>query len=229
MSSIAQITLEQLTAYLRAASTRSINEVILHHTWSPTAAQYRGQATWDAIRRYHVNRNGWRDIGYHLGCAPDGSIWRLRPVEQSGAHTLNRNARSIGVAIIGNYDTGYDDARRVLPTAADIVAACCRRHNLPTTAVRFHREFAAKSCPGTGIDLTAFRVLVQARLAGEVDTAAEVLIIAGLGETPDAVIRANAHVEAGVLRADVRALLEGMGYRVLAHQLAAQGKIYVTR
>ena len=62
MSSIAKITLQELEQYLRTSSTRAINEVVLHHTWSPTAAQYRGQATWDAIRRYHVNHNDWRDV-----------------------------------------------------------------------------------------------------------------------------------------------------------------------
>ena len=231
MSSIAKITLQELEQYLRTSSTRAINEVVLHHTWSPTASQWRGQSTWDAIRRYHmtVPVPPWSDIGYHFGVGPDGSLWRLRPVNQSGAHVLNRNARTIGVAMIGNYDTGADDPRAVLPGAADIVAACCKRHGLGVSAVRFHREFQNKSCPGTGLELAAFRTMVEARLRGVPDAQSEILVIEGLGPQPDKVIRANARLEAGVLRADLRALLEGLGYVVHAHLLGEQGKVYVER
>lgn len=154
------ITREALGTYLRQAPTsRTINEVVLHHTWSPTAAQYRGQSTWDAIRRYHVETNKWSDIGYHFGIGPDLSLWRLRPVEKVGAHVLGRNAHTIGLCVLGNYDA--EDPAPVLPFAATVAADILRHYHLGPAAIRFHREFQNKSCPGTRIVLADFRQRVQ--------------------------------------------------------------------
>ena len=57
-----------------------------------------------------------------------------------------------------------------------------------------------------------------------------VKIVEGLGATPLRVILdARAQVEGDSLRADVRPLLEGLGYRVIADHLADQGKLYIER
>lgn len=151
--------LDTLRNYLTRDWPRKITEVVLHHTWAPTAAQYRGQATWDGIRRYHMDVRGWSDIGYHLGVGPDGSMWRLRDMGRSGAHVLNRNAHSVGVAMVGNFDV-EDPALNGLATAAQVVRAVCDRFALPASAVRFHREFQDKTCPGTRLNLAEFRRLV---------------------------------------------------------------------
>ncbi len=71
--------------------------------------------------------------------------------------------------------------------------------------------------------------MVEARLQGVPDAKSEVLVIEGLGPQPDKVIRANTRLEAGVLRADLRALLEALGYTVHAHLLGEQSKVYVER
>ena len=158
---IEQVTLEELVEELKGVQvTRGVDEVVLHHTWSPTAVQYRGKATWDGIRNYHVNQRGWSDIGYHYGIGPDGSIWKLRPVTRSGAHVLNRNAHTVGVAMIGNFDV-EDPVKCGLATAAKVVRALVQRFKLKPANIRFHREFQNKTCPGKRMDLTAFRRLVE--------------------------------------------------------------------
>ena len=158
---IKQVTLGQLAEELKETKvTRGIQEVVLHHTWSPTAAQYRGQATWEAIRNYHVKERGWSDIGYHYGIGPDGTVWRLRPVTKSGAHVLNRNQHTVGVAMIGNFDV-EDPMKNGLPVAAQVVRVLVDRFKLKPENIRFHREFANKICPGTRLDLANFRALVM--------------------------------------------------------------------
>jgi hypothetical protein len=162
---IEQVTLEGLKQYLDSAKvTRGIQEVVLHHTWSPTAAQYRGKTTWDAIRKYHMEERGWSDIGYHFGVGPDRSIWKLRPVERSGAHVLNRNQHTVGVAMVGNFDV-EDPMANGLPTAAQVVRVLVDRFELKLENVRFHREFQDKTCPGTKVDLGRFREMVGAAAA----------------------------------------------------------------
>jgi hypothetical protein len=155
-----KVTLAELRKVLTAAAPkRRIDEIVLHHTWAPTAAQYKGAATWEAIRRYHVDNRGWSDIGYHVGIGPDGSIWTLRPAERSGAHVLNRNAHTLGVAIVGNFDS-EDPMRNGLPVAADVCRMALEVYKLPVGAVRFHREFQPKSCPGKLVGLAEFRTRV---------------------------------------------------------------------
>jgi hypothetical protein len=156
------VTWPELAAYLRSVRvTRGLREIVLHHTWEPTAARYRGQQTWDAIRRFHMVDRGWSDIGYHLGIAPDESLWLLRPIPRQGAHVKGNNRHTVGVVLLGNFDE-EDPHACGLTQAARVVALLLDRFHLPVSAVRFHREFADKTCPGTRLDLNAFRELVQA-------------------------------------------------------------------
>lgn len=180
---IEQVTLAELERYLDSVQvTRGIREVVLHHTWSPTAKQYRGKATWEAIRRYHMEERGWSDIGYHFGVGPDGSIWRLRPVTRSGAHVLNRNQHTVGVAMVGNFDV-EDPMSNGLPLAARVVRALVDRFKLDLAAVRFHREFQNKTCPGTKVGLAAFRRLVEEAASGKAESDKTVKVVdAGTGK-----------------------------------------------
>lgn len=158
MAKITTVTVEGLKGYLRNKGdvSRGIREVVLHHTWAPTAAQYQGKKTWEAVRSYHVQSRGWSDIGYHFGIGPDSSVWLLRPVEKSGAHVLNRNQHTIGVAMVGNFDA-EDPVQNGLATAAEVVRVLCDHFGLASGQVRFHREFQNKTCPGNRIDLSDFR------------------------------------------------------------------------
>ena len=171
-----QVMLAELKSILAAAAPkRRIDEVVLHHTYAPTAAQYKGAATWKAIRNYHVDNRGWSDIGYHVGIGPDGSIWTLRPAERSGAHVLNRNAHTLGVAIVGNFDT-EDPLKNGLPTAAAVFRMALEVYKLPVGAVRFHREFQPKSCPGKLVGLAEFRQMVAGAASEEKPRPIEVTV-----------------------------------------------------
>jgi len=226
---IRKVTMEELKRHLKqTVVVRNITEVFLHHSWRPTGDQFRGLSTWEAIDTNHEEVRGWAGgIGYHLGIDPQGGYWLLRPLARSGAHVLNRNANSIGVCIIGDYDT--ESTAAVLLPAARLFAVLLEHYKLPLSAVRFHREMANKSCPGKNFALGEFRERVAEALRGEPVTGQPVVIVVGVGAEPEMVVRgAEARVEAGgKLRADVRPLLEGLGYKVHAEHLATQGKLYV--
>ena len=226
---IRQVTMEEFAAHLKSAAvTRRITEVWLHHTWRPLATEYRGLATWQGIDKYHREERGWAGgIGYHVGTAKDKSVWLLRPLARSGAHVLNKNANSVGVVMVGDYDN--EDPAQVVPTAARIVALLLERFGLGVDAVKFHREAATKTCPGTRVRKLDFIAAVEAAMKQEPVPGEQVVIVEGFGAEPERVVRgANARVEAGgKLRADVRPLLEGLGYKVHAEHLATQGKLYV--
>lgn len=76
---------------------REINEIIIHCTYTYPDMDIDAET----IRKWHVEDNGWSDIGYHFVIKRDGTIEGGRPVERAGAHTKGHNANSIGVAMAG--------------------------------------------------------------------------------------------------------------------------------
>jgi len=163
---IERVSLAGLKQYLASVEvTRGIREVVLHHTWRPTAREYQGEATWTAIRRYHMTQRGWSDIGYHFGIGPEGSIWKLRPVTRAGAHVLNRNEHTIGVVLVGDFDV-EDPVVNGLAVAGQVVGVLLSHFRLGREAIRFHREFQNKTCPGRRLALESFRDLVLGSPAG---------------------------------------------------------------
>jgi hypothetical protein len=160
-----KVTLLEFRDHLsQLAPARAVDSVIVHHFYRPTAIEWQGLETLEAVRRFHVETNGWSDIGYHVIIGPDGSIWLARPIEEIGAHCKGRNDTSVGVAFAANFDS-EDPATSGLAVGHQAVAALCTRFNIPPERVFFHRDFSPKSCPGTNVDREDFRRAVDIVLA----------------------------------------------------------------
>src|SRR5512140_1333298 len=70
------ISIPEFALLLDATSlTRKIAAVHVHHTWRPWRRDFRGAATIEAMRRYHVETNHWADIAQHLTIDPEGNAW----------------------------------------------------------------------------------------------------------------------------------------------------------
>lgn len=125
---------------------RTINEIILHCTATPEGIDY----TVDQVRCWHVQGNGWSDIGYHYLIHLDGTISVGRPLEKIGAHCTGHNARSIGICYVGGCapdgntpkDTRTPQQREAIKKLISHFVAL-----IPGIAVHCHNEFAAKACP----------------------------------------------------------------------------------
>lgn len=170
-----QVSLEQLRKHLEGLKNiRRIDEVVVHHCWKPDSSDYRGIETVRGVRRYHVETNGWSDNGYHLMLAPDGTIYLCRPIERPGAHTSGHNQHSIGVSFIANFDAEEPKSYGGLLTGYRVVAALLERFNLDIGKIRFHREFASKTCPGLKLGLTEFRQGVFEQL-GRLDASSQII------------------------------------------------------
>ncbi len=166
-----KITLEQLASLLQEFPfTRSIDSVHMHHTWRPTRAQFKGHETIVGMWRHHTVKNGWRDIAQHLTIDPAGGLWlgrswNLPPVSATG-HNGSSAAGPFMFEMIGDFDAGKEPFDGVQKEAAlRVCALVLDRFGLATSALRFHRQIAQKSCPGTGIsyeqtlrDVDALRV-----------------------------------------------------------------------
>lgn len=76
---------------------RQIRKLVIHCS-ATRAGEDIGAAE---IRRWHVDRNGWADIGYHFIIRRSGLIETGRPVEAPGAHVAGHNHDSIGICMVG--------------------------------------------------------------------------------------------------------------------------------
>jgi|SRR5699024_9234295 len=79
---------------------RNINKIIVHCSATPEGRPH----TLADFRRWHVDGNGWKDVGYHFIVDIDGTIYSARPLNVVGAHTSGHNEESIGVCYVGGVD-----------------------------------------------------------------------------------------------------------------------------
>ncbi len=150
---------------------RRITEFHVHHTWRPRHRDFRGLATIEAMRRYHIERAGMSDIAQHLTIDPFGGIWTGRPFDKAPAsargHNGSAHAGPFMIEMIGDFDAGQDpfdgDQKRV---AYAVIVAVLRKFGLDADAVRFHNQMSGKTCPGGTIELTPFRSDIKELLDG---------------------------------------------------------------
>jgi hypothetical protein len=147
---------------------------VVHHTVN--ANEYaRGDvpAMLRAIQSYHVNSNGWNDIGYNFVVDRFGRVFEGRAggVDQPviGAHAEGFNTVSTGVALLGTFTSvtpateALDATRDLLAWRLDVahvdpestVTVTSRGSDkwpegvdVTVAAVAGHRDVQATSCPG---------------------------------------------------------------------------------
>lgn len=146
---------------------RTILKLQHHHTYVPAYVHFNGKNHFErqkAMKDYHVNQNGWSDIGQHFTIFPDGTILTGRNIESSPACIYGQNAHSICIENFGNFDKNKD--KMTLEQQHSIVrvtALFCLKFNIPasTDYIVYHHWFNLstgernngaknnKSCPGT--------------------------------------------------------------------------------
>lgn len=128
---------------------------IVHHSLTKDSET----VSWGAIRRYHKQRNGWRDIGYHYGVELVGDSYEVligRPENISGAHCKGMNASSIGICFIGNFDLAAPDEDMMI-RATEVFYPILRRLSISPNEIYPHSAYAPKSCPGSLFPMERFR------------------------------------------------------------------------
>jgi hypothetical protein len=74
-----------------AQLTRKIAAVHVHHTWRPRRQDFRGFATVEAMRTFHMEQNGWSDLAQHLTIDPQGGLWTGRNWNLAPASATGHN------------------------------------------------------------------------------------------------------------------------------------------
>lgn len=134
--------------------------IICHHSGGTDANPLADTShhTAEMMESWHLSK-GWDGLGYTYVVHKDGAIWRGRPEHVSGAHTVNYNSKSIGIVLAGNFDATYptkEQEHAFMELYKDIIT---RHPHLTPYTIRYHRDFAKKTCPGNNIKPDYFKNL----------------------------------------------------------------------
>lgn len=132
---------------------REIEMAIVHCSATPDTMNEEESPRWfnldvEEIRQWHKEGNGWSDIGYHYVIKRDGEIQSGRPLAKAGAHCYGKNAKSIGVCLVGTH-TYTEAQKKSLTSVYQMLSA---RFDLKADKWRCHYEFSHKDCPGFSVD-----------------------------------------------------------------------------
>ncbi len=95
------------------------------------------------VHSWHL-ANGWAGIGYHFYVRKDGSVYRGRPENWIGAHTVGHNSK-IGICAEGNFEIDLMGAaqRNAIIELLDYL-----RGKYGNLEVYGHRDLDSTDCPG---------------------------------------------------------------------------------
>ena len=125
---------------------RQINRIILHCSYTRPSQDIGAKE----IRDWHVNDNGWSDIGYHWVIRRNGQIEQGRDESISGAHVAGHNQDSIGVCMVGGMKQSEPkpDCNFTLAQWVALVSLLEElRNRYPGAEISGHRDWAARDCP----------------------------------------------------------------------------------
>lgn len=111
--------------------------IILHHAAASGSVE--------SIHQHHRYNNGWLGIGYNYYVRKDGTIWRGRPENCTGAHTVGYNDKSIGICFEGNFETEKMSEAQ-LQAGLWLIRDILKRY--PEAIIGGHREYDGTACPG---------------------------------------------------------------------------------
>ncbi len=137
-----------------------IKMMVVHHTAGTKGLDNPKQAIRN-IHYYHAKTRGWGDIGYNYVIDQQGRIYEGRAGGETviAGHSLPVNKVSIGVAVLGNYQT-QDLPKPVVESLVHLLGAKAELYDLDVTEdVRYksknypvlggHRDNSSTACPGT--------------------------------------------------------------------------------
>ncbi len=156
----------------------TFSHMIVHHSATSSSA-----SDWAAVVRsiwdFHVNVNGWDDIGYNYLIAPDGTLFEGRGDNVLGAHFCGTNTGAMGVCMMGTWtNTAPPDTAQATLQALLAWKSCDEgldplgsafhpASGLNLHRISGHRDGCATQCPGQALydRLPQIRALVADLIA----------------------------------------------------------------
>ena len=101
------------------------------------------------IRKWHVQDNGWRDVGYHYIIRRNGEVELGRSNRDTGAHAAGYNHKSISLCMVGGMaeDNSAENNFTAQQWTALLDLVKQLKSNYPDADVIRHNEISEKECP----------------------------------------------------------------------------------
>ena len=113
------------------------NGIVLHHAAASNASV-------ETVHGWHKG-NGWIGIGYHFYVRKDGSVYRGRPENWVGAHTVGHNSTKLGICAEGNFETEtMSEAQK--NAIIELLAYLFGKYG--NLKVYKHKDLNSTACPG---------------------------------------------------------------------------------
>lgn len=133
-------------------SSHSPRFLTIHHTGTPNNDSISSPARMRQMQAYHIDNNGWCDIGYHYSVGIDGRTYQGRDPARTGAHVGNHNTNNVGISVVGTF-VNFSPRTAQLDALTDISRWVVNRFGIQKnrTQIRGHKEWsghASNSCPG---------------------------------------------------------------------------------
>ena len=101
------------------------------------------------IRKWHVQDNGWRDVGYHYIIRRNGEVELGRSIRDTGAHAAGYNHKSVSVCMVGGMaeDNSVENNFTPHQWVALIMEVKKLSETYPDAKIIGHNEISEKECP----------------------------------------------------------------------------------
>jgi len=147
---------------------------ILHHSASPATTKVGDIDRWHKARwPGFISRRGYH-VGYHYVIEADGTTIQTRDHDEEGAHCIGMNRSSIGVCIVGNFNTTF-------PTTAQLTAWYKLHQKLKSEfgdlPIRPHRFYSRTDCFGTKLTDDYFTIAPKQATVIDLLNQAKVLLL----------------------------------------------------
>jgi len=137
------------------AITRPVPRYFVHHSeGAHCTTEAACKNVVKGIQNYHMDSNGWADIGYNFLVGEDGNAYEGRGEDRQGAHSPNYNSSAYGVCIMGSF-TNINPNAAALNVTQQLISCLISRGKLSSNyTLHGHRDGTCTSCPGNALYAT---------------------------------------------------------------------------
>jgi len=118
------------------------------------AKNSRDKSTAAGIKKWHVDNNGWSDIGYHKVIRGSGLLENGRSETTLGAHVKNGNTGALGVCCTGHLGLAEPTSAQIA-TLVKLLADWCKTYSLTINDIYGHHNVPVgtkkPACPGANM------------------------------------------------------------------------------
>ncbi|MEM8586147.1 MAG: N-acetylmuramoyl-L-alanine amidase [Bacteroidota bacterium] len=113
-----------------------VTHLPVHHS-----AGANSSSDWAAVVRaiwnFHVNTNGWSDVGYNYLIDPEGMIYVGRGEDVRGAHFCGNNTGTMGICLLGTF-TNQTPSLAAIESLANLLAWKTSKNDIDPQLSSFH-------------------------------------------------------------------------------------------